>query len=65
MSSARAGLTLNMTQCWRLLRDMPILPLYYNVLAYLRKPYVQGFEPRRLGLVRFKYVWLDTNWRRR
>jgi oligopeptide transport system substrate-binding protein len=47
----------------RLLRAMPILPLYYNVLSFLRKPYVQGFDPRRLGLVRFKYVWLDTNWR--
>jgi ABC-type oligopeptide transport system substrate-binding subunit len=49
----------------RLLRAMPILPLYYNVLSFLRKPYVQGFDPRRLGLVRFKYVWLDTNWRPR
>jgi oligopeptide transport system substrate-binding protein len=46
-----------------LLRAMPMLPLYYNVLAYLRKPYVQGFDPQRLGLVRFKYVWLNTNWR--
>jgi ABC-type oligopeptide transport system substrate-binding subunit len=46
----------------RLLRAMPILPLYYNVLAYLRKPYVQGFNPRQLGLVRFKYVWVDTHW---
>ena len=46
------------------LGQMPILPLYYNVLSYLRKPYVHGFDPRRLGLVRFKYVWVDTNWRR-
>jgi ABC-type oligopeptide transport system substrate-binding subunit len=46
-----------------LLRQMPILPLYHNVLSYLRKPYVRGFDPRRLGLVRFKYVWLDTDWR--
>jgi len=49
----------------RLLRAMPILPLYHNVLAFLRKPYVQGFDPRRLGLMRFKHVWLDTNWRPR
>jgi oligopeptide transport system substrate-binding protein len=46
-----------------LLRQMPILPLYHNVLSYLRKPYVHGFDPRRLGLVRFKYVSIDTNWR--
>jgi ABC-type oligopeptide transport system substrate-binding subunit len=46
------------------LEQMPVLPLYYNVLSYLRKPYVRGFDPRRLGLVRFKYVWVDTNWRR-
>ena len=47
----------------RVLRQMPILPLYYNVLSYLQKPYVHGFDPRRLGLVRFKYVWVDTNWK--
>jgi oligopeptide transport system substrate-binding protein len=47
----------------RLLRQMPILPLYYNVFSSLRKPYVHGFDPRHLGLVRFKYVWVDTGWR--
>lgn len=46
-----------------LLRHMPILPLYYNVFSYLRKPYVHGFDPRHLGLVRFKHVWIDTSWR--
>ena len=46
-----------------LLRAMPILPLYHNVLSYLQKPYVRGWEPRRIGLVRFKYAWIDMSWR--
>ena len=46
-----------------LLRAMPILPLYHNVLSYLQKPYVRGWDPRRIGLVRFKYAWIDTKWR--
>jgi oligopeptide transport system substrate-binding protein len=53
-----------LAECERhVLRQMPILPLYYNVFASLRKPYVRGFNPGRLGLVRFKHVWLDTKWR--
>ena len=53
-----------LAECERhLLRAMPILPLYHNVLSYLQKPYVRGWEPRRIGLVRFKYAWIDTDWR--
>ena len=35
----------------------------YDGLSNLRKPYVRGLDPRRLGLVRFKYVSVDTHWR--
>ena len=46
-----------------LLRAMPILPLYYNTLTYLQKPYVRGLEPRKVDIMRFKYASIDTNWR--
>src|SRR5258708_17731397 len=53
-----------LADCERLLfRHVPIFPLYHNIFSYLRKPYVHGFDPRHLGLVRFKYVWIDTSWR--
>jgi len=46
-----------------ILRAMPILPLYYNTLTYLQKPYVRGLEPGKVDIVRFKYASIDTNWR--
>jgi ABC-type oligopeptide transport system substrate-binding subunit len=46
-----------------LLRAMPILPLYYNTLTYLQKPYVRGLEPGKVDIVRFKNARIDTNWR--
>jgi oligopeptide transport system substrate-binding protein len=46
-----------------LLRAMPILPLYYNTLTYLQKPYVHGLEPGKVDIVRFKYASIDTAWR--
>jgi oligopeptide transport system substrate-binding protein len=55
-----------LADCERLLlRAMPILPLYYNTLSYLQKPYVRGLDPGKVDIVRFKYAWLDTNWRPR
>jgi oligopeptide transport system substrate-binding protein len=60
----RAGRMRKLGECERLLlRAMPILPLYYNTLSYLQKPYVRGLEPGKVDIVRFKHAWLDTNWR--
>ena len=53
-----------LAQCERLLlRAMPVLPLYCNVQAVLRKPFVRGLSPAKVGSARFKYAWIDTNWR--
>ncbi len=46
-----------------LLRQMPLLPVYYDSWLRLQKPYVRGFPLNRLGWPIFKYAWIDTNWR--
>ena len=46
-----------------LLRQMPLLPVYYDSWLSLQKPYVRGFPQNRLGLPIFKYAWIDNNWR--
>lgn len=47
----------------RLLRAMPVLPLFFDSYSYLRKPYVRGLMPNALDTPSFKDVWIDTNWR--
>jgi oligopeptide transport system substrate-binding protein len=47
----------------RLLRAMPVLPLFFDSYGCLQKPYVAGMTPNALDLPRFKYAWIDTNWR--
>ena len=47
----------------RLLRAMPVLPLFFDSYAYLQKPYVKGMRPKLLDLPDYKDVWIDTNWR--
>jgi ABC-type oligopeptide transport system substrate-binding subunit len=47
----------------RLLRAMPLLPLYHAGWTYLCKPFVRGFESHLLDIRAFKYVWIDNNWR--
>jgi len=46
-----------------LLRAMPVLPLFFDSYSCLQKPYVAGMTPNALDLPRFKYAWIDTNWR--
>ena len=46
-----------------LLRAMPILPLCYDVLPTLRKPYVKGLGNNLLDRYQLKYAWIDTKWR--
>jgi oligopeptide transport system substrate-binding protein len=47
----------------RLLRAMPVLPLFFDSYSYLEKPYVGGMTKNVLGVPQFKTAWIDTNWR--
>jgi oligopeptide transport system substrate-binding protein len=47
----------------RLLRAMPVLPLFFDSYCYLEKPFVGGMTKNVLGLPQFKTAWIDTNWR--
>ena len=47
----------------RLLTAMPVIPLYFDTWSYLHKPYVCGGGGNLLNIRRFKYAWIDTNWR--
>jgi oligopeptide transport system substrate-binding protein len=47
----------------RLLRAMPVLPLFFDSYCYLEKPYVRGMTKNVLGVPQFKTAWIDTNWR--
>ena len=68
---ARANSTLNSADRMRklaevetyLLRQMPLLPIYYDTWLRLQKPYVRGFPLIRPGQPIFKYAWIDTSWR--
>jgi len=46
-----------------LLRQMPLLPVYYDTWLRLQKPFVRGFPLNSLGWPIFKYAWIDTKWR--
>jgi peptide/nickel transport system substrate-binding protein/oligopeptide transport system substrate-binding protein len=47
----------------RLLRAMPVLPLFFDTYCYLEKPFVGGMTKNALGFPEFKTAWIDTNWR--
>ena len=47
----------------RLLRAMPVLPLFFDSYCYLEKPFVGGLTKNVLGVPQFKTAWIDTNWR--
>jgi oligopeptide transport system substrate-binding protein len=47
----------------RLLRAMPVLPLFFDSYCYLEKPFVGGMTRNLLGVPQFKTGWIDTNWR--
>jgi len=47
----------------RLLRAMPVLPLFFDTYCYLEKPFIGGMTKNVLGLPQFKTGWIDTNWR--
>jgi ABC-type oligopeptide transport system substrate-binding subunit len=47
----------------RLLDQLPVMPLFQTGLEYLKKPWVQGWEPNLQDHHPLKYVWIDRDWR--
>jgi oligopeptide transport system substrate-binding protein len=47
----------------RILRAMPVLPMFFDAYSYLEKPYVRGMTRNALDTPSFKDVWIDTSWR--
>jgi oligopeptide transport system substrate-binding protein len=47
----------------RLLRAMPVLPIFFDCYSYLQKPYVRGMAPNLFDIPQFRTAWIDTNWR--
>ena len=46
----------------QLLKGMPLIPVLYDTLSYLEKPYVRGMRPTPLGTPTcFKYVYIDRH----
>lgn len=41
-----------------LIREAPILPLFYDTAVYLKQPYVRGWTASQLDFHRFSDVWL-------
>ncbi len=42
-----------------LINDMPVIPIYYLMYGYLRKPYVKGVYLSPLGFADFKGAYID------
>ena len=47
----------------QLIKAMPFIPLFHDTWAYLEAPYLRGLKITPFGHPRFKYAWIDTNWR--
>jgi oligopeptide transport system substrate-binding protein len=47
----------------RLLRAMPVLPLFFDAYSCLQKPYVRDLPLDAYDRPQFKYAWIDTKWR--
>jgi len=43
----------------KLLRDLPVLPIYYYVTKNLVRPWVKGFYPNIQNVHPLKFVWID------
>jgi ABC-type oligopeptide transport system substrate-binding subunit len=47
----------------RLMESMPMIPICLFPAVYLQKPYVHGLISDKLGVVWFRYAWIDTRWK--
>ncbi|MBW4698456.1 MAG: peptide ABC transporter substrate-binding protein [Aphanocapsa lilacina HA4352-LM1] len=45
-----------------LIDQMPVIPVYFYALAYMKKPWVAGWYPNLLDQHPFKYVSIDRDW---
>ncbi len=43
-----------------LLKEAPIVPIYFYARKYLKKPFVRGLEPNPLGYIRWNALWLEN-----
>jgi len=48
----------------KLLRDLPMIPIYYYVTKNLVRPWVKGFYPNIQNVHPLKYVWIDEKAKR-
>jgi ABC-type oligopeptide transport system substrate-binding subunit len=47
----------------KLIRAMPVIPIFHDSWTYLEAPYLRGLKPNPFAAPQFKYAWIDTNWR--
>jgi oligopeptide transport system substrate-binding protein len=47
----------------RLLRGMPLIPMFFDSWAYLCKPFMRGLTSNLFDTRAFKYAWIDKDWR--
>lgn len=47
----------------QMMKAMPTIPLFHDSWTQLAAPYVHGLTPNPFGTPRFKYAWIDTDWR--
>ena len=45
------------------MKAMPVIPIFHDTWAYLEAPFLRGLKSNPFGFPRFKYAWIDTNWR--
>lgn len=45
-----------------LLDQVPVIPVYFYALSYMKKPWVAGWYPNLLDQHPFKFVWIDRDW---
>jgi len=46
-----------------MMKAMPMIPLFHDSWTHLQAPYLHGLRPNPFGMPRFKYAWIETNWR--
>ena len=47
----------------RLLRAMPLIPMFFDSWAYLCKPFMRGLTSNLFDTRAFKYAWIDMDWK--
>lgn len=45
-----------------MMRDQPIIPIYFYGMSYLKKPFVEGWYPNLADVHPLKFVYINPNW---